>query len=212
MIQLLKSFYFLLSPSRLKEIKSYYSKDETTHLLVLIIVGTIPTAIIGVFLKDFLTPLFGSLGIVGCTLMITGILLAITRFISGTSKDILEISLFQAVLIGFVQGLAITPGISRSGSTIAVALFLGINRETSGRFSFLLSIPAILGATILNFGTGTIHSSDFLPLIFGTISAFVSGYISLTFLLRMIKKGRFHQFAPYCLVLGAATLCYAIVS
>jgi len=111
-----------------------------------------------------------------------------------------------------MQGIAIMPGISRSGSTISIALFLGINREIAGRYSFLLSIPAILGAMILGLDSTIIQTNIPVKIILlGTLTAGIVGYIALKILLRIVKQGRLYYFAPYCWLLGAATLIWSLL-
>ena len=114
----------------------------------------------------------------------------------------------QALGIGFVQGLAILPGISRSGSTIAAALFLGLDGKTAARYSFLLSIPAIVGAQILalrDLGTGAADMNA----LYGAVSAGIVGYAALAFLVYIVNKGRLFIFAPYCWLIGFAALIYS---
>ena len=114
------------------------------------------------------------------------------------------ISLFQSVVIGIMQGFGTLPGISRSGSTIAGALYSGVNAKTAGDFSFIISIPAILGAFILELkDLGEVSSSiGAAPVIAGCAAAFAVGYISLTFLMKIIRKGKLHWFAAYLIPLG----------
>ncbi len=189
-----------------KEI-SYHDlwKDADTRLVILIIIGSFPTGIIGLLFKDIAEELFSSVFIVGCTLIVTGTFLWLTRGISRPGRDIREFSATQALIIGIVQGIAITPGISRSGSTIAAALFLGLNRETAARYSFLLSIPAILGAEMLGLKDAGLHRLDMTVLV-GTLTAGIVGYFALTLLVYIVKKGQLHLFSPYCWLIGIIAL------
>ena len=188
-------------------VRQRYATHEQGRMLVLIIVGTIPTVLIGLAFKDLFARMFASVQIVGLTLMVTGGLLLLTRYCSANRLGCMQLRLWHAVLIGVAQGLAITPGISRSGATIALALFLGVQRETAGRFSFLLCIPAIVGATVLNLSDGGAGAS--LPaLAAGTIAAALTGWLALRLLLQLVKQGRFYLFAPYCLLVGAGALIY----
>ncbi|MBF0303195.1 MAG: undecaprenyl-diphosphate phosphatase, partial [Desulfamplus sp.] len=121
----------------------------------------------------------------------------------------------QAMFIGVCQGIAVVPGISRSGATIAAGLFAGIERETAAKFSFLLSIPAIVGAELLGLkdvlnGDGSAFFIN-MTTIYGTIIAFVVGYISLKMLLKIVKIGRLHLFAPYCWILGVVTIIAGVL-
>lgn len=182
-------------------------KDSDTKLAFLIIIGTIPTAIIGLLFKSVADQLFSSIFIVGCALMVTGVLLWITHIIKTKGESIEHFSVKDALLIGLVQGLAITPGISRSGSTIAVGILLGLNRETAARYSFLLSIPAIVGAQIISLKDISAHDLDLVTLM-GTIAAGIVGYCALKLLVYIVKKGRMHLFSPYCWLVGVIALIW----
>lgn len=115
-----------------------------------------------------------------------------------------KISIKQGLFVGLIQGIGVLPGISRSGSTIAASLFSGIDRDTAGEFSFLLSIPAILGAFILEAKdlTSLVSSVSIFQLVLGCLTAFISGYLSLKFLLKLIKKGKLEYFAFYLIPLA----------
>ncbi len=179
--------------------------NPDTRLAILIVIGSVPTAIIGLLFKDIAEELFSSVFIVGCTLIVTGTFLWLTRSISRGDDRIRDFSAAQALIIGIVQGIAITPGISRSGSTIAAGLFLGLNREIAARYSFLLSIPAITGAAILGLRDAGIHSID-TSILIGTVTAGIVGYFALTLLVYIVKKGQLHLFSPYCWLIGIIAL------
>ena len=178
------------------------------RLAWLIVIGTVPTAIIGITLQDTFETLFGSLRIVGVMLWVTGLILLSTRMAGRGSRDIGEMKVIDALLIGLVQGLAITPGISRSGSTIAVALLLGIRNETAARYSFLLSVPSIIGALVLKIGDTTSDVGG-TAMALGFVAALISGYFCLVFLVRIVKQGRLAWFAPYCFAMGLLALILA---
>lgn len=172
------------------------------RLSFLIIVGTIPTGLIGVLFKDEFESMFGSASRAGLMLIVTGTFLFLTRYTSGEGRGISGVAWWEAVIIGIAQGLAITPGISRSGATISAALFMGIGRETAARFSFLLSIPSIVGAMILKFepgGAGVPAAS----LALGFATSLVVGYACLVLLVAIVKKGRLPWFSYYCFAVGA---------
>jgi undecaprenyl-diphosphatase len=144
-------------------------------------------------------------------LCLTGILLWLTRGKAASGRNLQNMFWRDALIIGLAQGVAIMPGVSRSGTTIAVALFLGIDRQLAGRFSFLLAIPAILGALMLGLDGDLFQTSLPMALILaGSISAAVVGYLALIVLLRIVKKGQFHRFAPYCWVVGLSALVFSI--
>jgi undecaprenyl-diphosphatase len=174
----------------------------------LIVVGTVPTALLGITLEETFESFFGSLKIVGVMLWVTGLILVATRWAAGGERGVGQLGLRDALLIGLVQGLAITPGISRSGSTIGVALLLGIQRETAARYSFLLSVPSIVGALVLKIGDA--GDGVGLPaMALGFLAALVAGYFCLMFLVRIVKRGRLAWFAPYCFAVGLLALLLA---
>lgn len=173
-------------------------------LAVMIIVGSVPTAIIGLLIKKMSDQLFASVFISGLMLIITGTFLWSSLKIKTTTKT--GFSFKEALLIGIVQGLAVMPGISRSGSTIVAGLFLGLSREAAARYSFLLSIPAIVGAQILVLKDLPDSSASLSVTVLGTVAAFIVGYFSLKFLLFIIDKGKLHAFAPYCWVVGILSI------
>ena len=172
----------------------------------LILIGLIPTAVLGFFLRDFFRLLFNSLLAVGIMLIITGTFLWLTKMTGEGNKDKVNMSILDAIIIGFVQGLSIAPGISRSGATIAFGLFRKLKKMVAIRFSFLLSIPAILGAIILEWENPMLHEGELLNVISGILTAALVGYICLRILIRMVQKGHFHFFSPYCWALVSLTI------
>ena len=178
------------------------------RLAWLIVLGTVPTALIGVTLQDTFESLFGSLRTVGFMLWVTGMILFLTRFGSKGTRGIGAMKPADALLIGLVQGLAITPGISRSGSTIVVALLLGIEKETAARYSFLLSVPSIIGALILKIGDAG-EGVGFMATAIGFLAALVTGYFCLSLLVQIVKRGKLAWFAPYCFAAGLFALFLA---
>ena len=177
-------------------------------LALMVVVGSIPTAFIGLIFKDPLEKLFGAVTTVGVMLMVTGIIVGLTKFISRNHGKWDQVGVWMALAIGTAQGLAIVPGISRSGSTIVCALLLGLKRETAGRFSFLLSIPAIIGAVGLHLETDAIERVGVTPLTMGFIASALVGFFALKLLMGMVKKGHFYYFAPYCWIVGALTIIF----
>jgi len=170
-------------------------------LFLLIIIATIPTGFMGLLFKDWFESLFSRPKVVGGMLLITGLVLYLTRWTKKERRALEQMRWIDAVLIGIAQGVAIIPGISRSGGTISTGLFLGLDRELSGKFSFLLSIPAILGATLLEFRKMDMNQELWTTLI-GTTIAFGIGILSLLFLMKIIKVGKIFNFSYYCWSLG----------
>jgi undecaprenyl-diphosphatase len=206
---------FVSLPSLKKEAGSWsklFAQNESIRLSCLIVVGSIPTVFLGLVFKEMVDFLFGSVAIVGVMLLTTGFVLWFTKNAKTTGRTLEQMSFKDVLIIGFVQGLAIIPGISRSGSTISMALYLGIDRRLAGRFSFLLSIPAICGALVLGLNDGLAHNDISLGVILlGSLIAAMSGYIALKILLRLVNKGRLAWFAPYCWLLGVVAIVWAVV-
>lgn len=174
---------------------------------LLIVLGTVPTAMIGLAFEERFESMFGSVRMVGVMLIVTGLVLLLTRRVGAGGRDTAELTWRDALIIGVVQGLAITPGISRSGVTIGAALLLGIERETAARYSFLLSIPSILGA-LLHRLNDTDDGVGLTALIVGFTAAAITGYLCLALLVQLVKKGRLAWFAPYCLAVGLLALIF----
>ncbi|MBW1729469.1 MAG: undecaprenyl-diphosphate phosphatase [Deltaproteobacteria bacterium] len=175
-------------------------------LILWILVACIPTGLIGYFFKDPLESLFGSVSVVGGMLIVTGLIIGSTYFIPPKYTSRGKIGLVIALLIGTSQGLAIIPGISRSGVTIACGLLCGLNRELAGRFSFLIAVPAIIGALLLQLQEQPLHGVHFFPLLTGFACSAIVGFLCLKILMTMVKKGQLAYFAPYCLAAGAFAL------
>ena len=180
-----------------------------------VLVGTIPTAIIGLVFREPLEKFYGSITVVGMMLIVTGIiliatgtLLAVTRFISKEYGTRTQAGVMTALTVGTVQGLAIIPGISRSGSTIVCGLLFGLKRGLAGKFSFLLSIPAIAGALVLHLSAEAIIRTGIVPLLTGFGASALYGFLALKFFMNMVRKGRLHYFAPYCWAVGLLVIIY----
>lgn len=187
------------------------------HDGLMVIVGTLPVVVVGFTLKDAIEARFGDPRFAAWGLLGTAVILLLGHFgakraVSGGRQDG-AIGPLRALLIGCAQALAILPGISRSGSTISTALWLGVAPERAARFSFLLSIPAICGAAILmlpdasdEVGAGSV---ELLPLLLATLLAGVVGWVALRIVLALLDRGRFAVFAPYCAILGLGWLLFA---
>lgn len=183
------------------------------RLTLLVILGSIPTAIIGFSLKDFFESLFFSPQAVGIFLSITGVLLFFTRGVNtqqgqthiSDMKGLEEVKPWKAIVIGIAQGAAIAPGVSRSGTTIATGLFLGLSRTHAALFSFMLSVPAILGAGVLQLKDVTAWGGITLTtLSIGFFSAYLFGLLGLWGVLHLVRKGRLEFFSYYLWIVGAA--------
>jgi undecaprenyl-diphosphatase len=181
-------------------------KSENGKLAGYIIVGSVPIALVGVLLRDTIEQLFSSLTAVGIALLFTASVLLISEKRLGNNK----IGLFDSILVGAAQAVAIIPGVSRSGLTVSTGLLRKIDKQTAFRFSFLLSAPAILGATVFELKDLAATNLELAPLIAGTIVAMVVGYLSLKLLERVVMSEKFHFFSYYCMIVGAVVLVYAV--
>jgi undecaprenyl-diphosphatase len=175
--------------------------SQGVKLLFWIIFATIPTGLIGFFCKHWFETFFSRPRIVGVMLLITGTVLWLTRWSKRDGKKITGMGWLDSLLIGIAQGMAIIPGISRSGATISTGLFCGLEREFSAKFSFLLSIPAILGATLLEFKKVDVIQG-FWTIFIGTGVAFGVGILSLIFLIRINRIENISNFSYYCWIIG----------
>ena len=170
----------------------------------------IPVGIVGVFFKDTVEEIFGSgLLIVGCMLIVTALLLTFSYFAKPRQRE--NISPWHAFVIGLAQAVAVLPGLSRSGTTIATGLLLGNKKEKMAQFSFLMVIPPILGEALLDLlkglkGEDTFGGIDTLPMVVGFVAAFVSGCLACKWMINIVKKGKLVYFGIYCAIAGAVTV------
>ena len=182
---------------------------ETKYVLN-IIVSMIPVGIVGVFFKDYVEEIFGSgLLVVGCCLLITAALLIFSYYAKPRQKE--HISMKDAFIIGLAQAVAVLPGVSRSGSTIATGLLLGNKKESLAQFSFLMVIPPILGEALLDVlkmtkGENVMGSIETLPLMIGFVAAFLSGCVACKWMINIVKKGKLIYFGIYCAIVGVVTI------
>jgi undecaprenyl-diphosphatase len=199
-------------PSLLKTSQGFgelFSENQEIRMAVLIFTGSIPTAILGILFSNISSQLFSSVWLVALMLVLTGTILWATRFVRSEGQGIKHFTIWKSLIIGLVQGFAIIPGVSRSGSTIAAGLFVGVERETAARYSFLLSIPAIIGAFLVEMnGAGVNSDTSFVQLLIGAITSAVVGFVALKLLLRLVRRGHFFYFAPYCWLVGSMMLIW----
>ncbi|MCS7124897.1 MAG: undecaprenyl-diphosphate phosphatase [Candidatus Bathyarchaeota archaeon] len=178
-------------------------KSEYGRLMPLVFVGTVPTAVIGWLFYEFLEKAFQDFSIIALAFIVCGVILYLAKV--GREK-IGDIGFKEAFLVGIAQGLAVIPGLSRSGLTIAVSLLIGVKREKAFKFSFLLSIPAVVGALALTlyreFDALFASSFGFVEVVVGAITALFVGYSALKLLWKTVSKGKFHLFAFYCWGVG----------
>ncbi|MDE6215935.1 undecaprenyl-diphosphate phosphatase [Bacteroides sp.] len=192
-----------------KGLFKFRMNDETRYVLN-ILVSMIPIGIVGVFFKDKVEAIFGSgLLVVGCSLLLTALLLAFSYYYKPRQKE--SIGLKDAFVIGLAQACAVLPGLSRSGSTIATGLLLGCDKARLAQFSFLMVIPPILGEALLDgvkMMKGEAIAGDIptLSLVIGFLAAFVSGCLACKWMISIVKRGKLIYFAIYCAIAGILTL------
>jgi undecaprenyl-diphosphatase len=191
------------------------NKNETRKLGVMIIVATIPTGFMGLFFNDFFTGLYNSIPVIGLCLIITGCFLWLAERMGQKGKSVREMKFRDALFVGLCQGIAIVPGISRSGATIVGSLFSGLNRELAVRFAFLISIPAILGAVILEapaaFAEG-LDSQMVLSVVAGVAVAAISGYVAIKTMIRVVSNQKLYIFSFYTWIAGGLVLLYSFMN
>ncbi|MBR3915259.1 MAG: undecaprenyl-diphosphate phosphatase [Bacteroidales bacterium] len=179
-----------------------------------ILLSCVPVMIVGLFFKDYVEQIFGSgLLLVGCCLLLTATLLTFAYYAKPRNKE--DISYRDAFIIGLSQAVAVLPGLSRSGTTIATGLILGNKKESIAQFSFLMVLIPILGETFLNvidmIKEPTLLSEiGFMPLAVGFLGAFFSGCLACKFMINLVKKGKLIYFAIYCALAGAVTIIFSL--
>ena len=214
---LLKGFFCGLKGIKVEK-GALICNDQTDYLLKMV-VSMIPVFVVGVFFKDQVESLFGSITVVGVALVMTALLLFFSDYASRPGhKSIFPantyrngISYWQALAVGLGQAFAVIPGLSRSGTTISTGLICGVKREVMAQFSFLMVLVPILGETFLEIVGGEFGASSVgaLPLVLGFVSAFVSGLFACKVMIALVKKARLSWFALYCLIAAAAIFIFA---
>ena len=195
--------------------KSYSGLNEGTRYAINIIISMIPVGIVGIFFKDTIEDVFGSgTTVVGCCLLVTAALLTFSYYAKPRQKE--QISGVHAFVIGIAQAIAVLPGLSRSGSTIATGLLLGDKKEKLAQFSFLMVIPPILGEALLDMkdliesagadADGTETGTGVL--VIGFLAAFLSGCAACKWMISIVRKGKLIWFGVYCAVAGLMTLLF----
>mgnify|MGYP000646310849 FL=1 len=214
--KILKGMCSPLSPRSLKGNGTFLNRLNPDQRYVLnILVSMIPIGIVGVFFKDQVEDIFGSgLLVVGICLLLTAALLTFSYLARPRQRE--NISLSHAFIIGLAQAVAVLPGLSRSGSTIATGLLLGNKKEKLAQFSFLMVIPPILGEALLDVlkmvkGEEATGGIDTLPLIVGFVAAFISGCAACKWMIGIVKKGKLIYFAYYCAIVGVASIVYSLL-
>jgi undecaprenyl-diphosphatase len=216
-IKMLKSFFSSLRDLTRGEFKKNFQEDPYKKLAWLLIIGTIPAGLAGVLLKSTFESLFDNLPAVSIFLIVTGFLLWGSEMISRRikpedKKSINNLRIKDSLIIGIAQACSIAPGISRSGATISIGLILGLERELAAKYSFLLSIPAILGAALIQAkDITTAMDVNTTVFVMGFLAAAISGYVAIKIILKLIKEKNLLIFAYYCWIVGIAALIITYV-
>lgn len=198
----------------LKGLFKFKMNDETKYVLN-IIVSMIPVGVVGLLFKDQIEEIFGSgLLVVGCCLLITAALLTFSYYAKPRQKE--HISMKDAFIIGIAQAIAVLPGVSRSGSTIATGLLLGNKKESLAQFSFLMVIPPILGEALLDVlkmmkGENVTGGIETLPLMVGFVAAFLAGCVACKWMISIVKRGKLIYFGIYCAIVGVVTIICSLL-
>jgi undecaprenyl-diphosphatase len=198
----------------LKGLFKFKMNDETKYVLN-IIVSMIPVGVVGLLFKDQVEEIFGSgLLVVGCCLLITAALLTFSYYAKPRQKE--RISMKDAFIIGIAQAIAVLPGVSRSGSTIATGLLLGNKKESLAQFSFLMVIPPILGEALLDVlkmmkGEDVMGGIETLPLMVGFVAAFLAGCVACKWMINIVKRGKLIYFGIYCAIVGVVTIICSLL-
>lgn len=214
-VNLVKAFLRLVTGlfSKKKKGARKGRKDPGARMILMLIVATLPLFVI-LPIKDKVESLYSNTIFVGCALIVTGCILFFSDRMAKGKKTVRSATLLDALLVGVGQALAVVPGLSRSGTTISAGMLRGFSRKFAVRFSFLLSIPAVLGANIINIGDAVAAGIDtsLLPAyIAGTVVAAVSGYFAIRLVNSLADKGKFGSFAYYCWGIGAAAVIATLI-
>lgn len=179
--------------------------NEETKFISKLLLSAVPLAIVGLLFEEYIEQIFGGkMLIIGTSLLFTAFLLLLTHYVRRPGGPV---TYKKAIFIGLAQVLAILPGLSRSGTTIATALLIGVEREKAARFSFLMVLVPILGAAFLKLlailqAPALVQKTAFIPLLAGFIAAFVAGLLACKWMINIVKKGKLTYFALYCFIVG----------
>lgn len=211
-IELIKEFFLMIGDIFRR--KGDWNRPYR-RMLIMLIIATIPAVVVGLIFKLFgLDAMLSNLLVVGLMLLVTAALMYFVDHCNTNRYDASNATYKSSLAVGLAQACALMPGLSRSGSTITAARAAGYKKEFAIKFSFLMSLPAILGAAVLE-GAGLIMDGGFaieaLPLIVGFIAAAVSGILAIKFLINLLNKNRFYVFSIYCGIVGLICIVFSII-
>lgn len=195
--------------------RAAFTEDPGVRGVTFVVLGSVPTGFIGYYMGPWMEGQSGSIPFVACMFIVNSVVLLGSRYVKlpvGTrrmNRGFFGMRAYDAIVVGIIQGLSVTRGISRSGSTISAAMMMGVDRETAGKFSFLLSIPAICGALLFSLREFEVApGTDMGHLWLGAAAALVSGILSLKVLMDLVRKGKLYAFGVYTLVLGLGLIVW----
>lgn len=210
-VEMIKAFVSSIIDLFRGSFREGFRNDPYKKLAWMVIVGTIPAGVVGMLFDTQIEAAFQSITISAFFLLVTGTLLYVSQRLNVGNRDIKNSGLKDSIIVGIGQAFAILPGLSRSGTTISSGLLIGLDKEFAAKFSFLLAIPAILGAALTQFdGIGAGFDANFLPYILGFLASVISGYLAISILLKLIRERSLDIFAFYCWIVGACVLVYSL--
>ena len=210
-INMIKGFLLSLVDLKNGNFMGEIKKDPYKKLAWLTILATIPVGVVGVLFNDMIESMFQGLTIPAFLLLVTGCLLYASQRMNSGRIDVRNVTIKEALIMGCGQALAVLPGLSRSGTTIAAGLFAGLDKEFAAKFSFILSIPAILGAAVFQLKDLSGGSVEIGACIAGFIVAAISGYLAISFLLKIVREKSLDIFAYYCWIVGIIVLIGSLI-
>ncbi len=212
-VDMVKDFFGVLGGLFSKNRRMRVSPSANTRLVLMIIVATLPLVLV-VPIKDYVGTLYGNTLFIGFALLVTGVILFLSDRLAQGRKTARTATMMDALIVGLGQAVAVVPGLSRSGTTISIGMMRGFDRKFAVRFSFLLSIPAILGANILEVGDAVRAglNTELIPIyILGMVISLAAGYFAIKLVNFLARKGKFGNFAYYCWAVGLVAIVATLV-
>ena len=210
-INMIKGFLLSLVDLKNGNFMGEIKKDPYKKLAWLTILATIPVGVVGVLFNDMIESMFQGLTIPAFLLLVTGCLLYASQRMNSGRIDVRNVTIKEALIMGCGQALAVLPGLSRSGTTIAAGLFAGLDKEFAAKFSFILSIPAILGAAVFQLKDLSGGNIEIGACIAGFVVAVISGYLAISVLLKIVREKSLDIFAYYCWIVGLIVLIGSLI-
>ncbi len=210
-VNMIKGFLLSLVDLKNGNFMGEIKKDPYKKLAWLTILATIPVGVVGVLFNDMIESMFQGLTIPAFLLLVTGCLLYASQRMNSGRIDVRNVTIKEALIMGCGQALAVLPGLSRSGTTIAAGLFAGLDKEFAAKFSFILSIPAILGAAVFQLKDLSGGSVEIGACIAGFVVAVISGYLAISVLLKIVREKSLDIFAYYCWIVGLIVLIGSLI-